>query len=234
MLVFVSSSYAQNIWGVDAGIDQALAEFAEDFTETGIPGSYPEDAWTALSVNDSGGSNIPGSAYWIRSTIGYSQGAYWNGTTPVSSPSQPNGIAIFDSDYMDNNGNTGAFGTGSSPAPHLGELISPRIDLTLLSGQRMAVKFFSFYRNFQISSLSVSVSTDDGFTWGNPIDYRSLLGELTQGIVVVEFPEDELTGVTDLTQSRIKFTFSGDYYFAIIDDVSISVSDLIYESGFEQ
>ena len=219
----VNSPY---LWGVDALVDVANAEFQNNFIETGTAGSYDVYNWTALSVNDHGGNTTPGLAYWKRNLLGYSQGAY-SSTTLVNSPTQSNGVAIFDSDFMDNGGATEAYGTGISPAPHKGELISPRINLTGNTDVPLAVKFYSYFRNFNIRELSVSFSSDDGATWGNPIDYiNGVISESysNQGFVTTTLPSNSTQGVSDLTKCRIKFTFDGEYYFAIIDDVTITVA----------
>lgn len=229
--------HSQNIWGVDANVDLTNAQFQNSFIEIGITGNYPANNWTALSVYSNNGQVTPGLSYWKRNTLGYSQGAYWNDTTPVNSPSQANGIAIFDSDYLDSQGTIGAFGTGTAPTAHKGELISPRMDLTGYTNIPLAVKFYSFYRTFQVSALSVSFSSDDGATWSIGVDYRPLQSQLTQGFITVQFPTTATQNITNLTQCRIKFTFEGDYYFAIIDDVTVqapgglSVNQL--ESNYE-
>jgi len=213
-------TYATPIWGAGASVGNAYGEFTNAFIQAGTfsPGDNTT-SWTALSVYDTGNSRTPGNAYWTRSTLGYSQGAYWNGTTPVASPSAANGVAIFDSDFLDNGGTAGAFGSGTSPDSQKGELISPRIDLTGYTDQAVMVEFFSFFRNFQINELSVSLSTDDGTTWTTQ-DFRSLTADETEETVRVIFA-NATAGVNNLTQCRIKFTFDGYYYFAIVDDVNI-------------
>ena len=118
-------------------------------------------------IYESGGAVTPGNALWVRNLTGHSAGAYWSGTTPHGSASQANGSALFDSDFLDNNGIPGAFGTGSSPSSHKSELISPPIDLTGYTNQALIVKFFTFYRSFQISNLGVSLSVDGGVTYSN-------------------------------------------------------------------
>ncbi len=212
------------IWGVGSTNGVADAEFANNFVQatTFAPGDNPT-SWTARSVHDNSATNVPGSAYWTRSVLGYSQGAYWFGTTPLSSPSSANGVAIFDSDFMDNNGVQGDFGLGISPTVHRGELISPRMDLSGYTDSAIAVCFYGLYREFQIVELSVSISLDDGATWVPSVDYRSLLPQLTEGTANVIFPT-ALNGVTNLTQCRIKFTFDGDYYFMVLDDVSVKTA----------
>jgi hypothetical protein len=206
------------IWGT-GGVDAANAEFSLPFVNAT---SYsPGDnitSWTALSINESGGSVAPGAAYWERSMLGYSQGAYNSNNTTVSSPSSANGVAIFDSDFLDNGGVAGAFGSGQSPSAHKGELISPRIDLTGYTDIPLTVNFFSFFRKFRTDELSVSLSTDDGSTWTTN-DYLNN-SDLTEEFINTIFL-NTTAGVSNLSQCRIKFTFDGDYYFAIVDDVSI-------------
>jgi hypothetical protein len=210
------------IWGAGASAGSADGEFQNAFTQTGIAGSYSTSTWTALSINESGGTVTPGNAYWVRNLTGYSAGAY-AGTTPMPSPSQGNGVAIFDSDFLDNAGTAGAFGTGTSPSGHKGELISPRIDLSGYSNTPLVVQFFSQYREFQINELSVSMSTDDGLTWGTPVDYRNLQGSNSPGMVRV-IMSDVTNGVNILDQCRVRFVFDNDYYYAMIDDVTIETA----------
>lgn len=215
------NAYSQNLWGANSIQGSAEGEFQNAFINSTTAGSYSPTSWTALTVFD--GSGSPGAAYWTRNLLGYSQGAYWGNTTPVASPSQPNGIAIFESDLLDNGGAQGCFGCGTAPSPHKGELISPQIDLTGYTNSYIDVSFYSYYRAFQINELSVSFSTDDGTTWGTATDYRIAQPDLTEGMITIELPNNTLTGISNLTQCRVKFTFDGDYYFALIDDVTISL-----------
>lgn len=210
------------IWGAGASAGSAEGEFQNGFTQTGTAGSYSTTTWTALSINENGGAVVPGNAYWLRNLTGYSAGAY-AGTTPMPSPSQGNGVAIFDSDFLDNDGTVGGFGTGSSPAGHRGELISPQIDLTGYANTPLVVQFFSRYREFQINELSVSMSIDDGLTWGTPVDYRVLQASNTPGMVRVTMPDVTAGGIF-LNQCRVRFVFDNNYYYAMIDDVTIETA----------
>ena len=92
--------------------------------------------------------------------------------------------------------------------------------MTGYTNTALAVNLYSHYRAFAISSLSVSISTNDGATWSAPVDYRAFIGSSVEGFALFN-----LVGVTDgvanLSQSRIKLIFDGDYYFAIIDDLTI-------------
>ena len=179
--------------------------------------------WSANSIFDNSGT--PGNALWIYSSIGASQGAYSDGI-PITSPSVTNGCALFDSDYLDNNGVQGAFGSGISPSPHKGELISPLIDLSGYTDEGLSVNFYCKWRSYLVDAFTVEFSVDNGATWST-IDINDLLPSATnvenEGWVNALFI-NETTGVSDLTQCRIKFSFEGDYYFALIDDISISLA----------
>ena len=207
------------IWGAGT-LNPAEGEFQNAFTETGVAGSYSATSWTALSVNDNGGTAIPGNAYWIRNLTGFSAGLY-AGTTPMPSPSQGNGVAIFDSDFLDNSGISG--GVGTAPSGHRGELISPRIDLTNYVDSPLVVQFFSEYREFQTNELSVSMSTDDGLTWSTPFDYRTLQASSSPGMLRVMML-NITSGVANLSQCRIRFVCDVDYYYAMLDDVTLEVA----------
>lgn len=209
------------IWGTGATTGAAEGEFQNAFVDTTLINGYAPNAWTALSIYDTD-TIFPGNAYWTRSTLGYSQGAY-TGNTPILSPSQINGVAIFDSDYLDNNGVVSAFGIGSAPSLHKGELISPRIDLSGYIDSSLMVQFFSSYREYDIDELSISMSVDDGLTWSTSIDYRRLQDGSNQGFIRAYFP-NLTTGVSNLSNCRIRFVFEGAYYFAMLDDISIEIA----------
>jgi len=140
------------LWGAGAAVGASDGEFANAFVQaTSYTAGDNPTSWTALAVSESGGSVTPGNAYWTRTLTGTSAGAYSNGTMTVSSPSQANGAALFDSDFMDNGGTAGAFGLGTSPSPHKGELISPRIDLTGHTDTALTISLYTVYRDYQIN-----------------------------------------------------------------------------------
>ena len=219
-----TSAEAQTkIWGVGSATGVADAEFTTPFVNaTSYTAGDNPTSWTALSVNESAGAVTPGNAYWVQNLTGFSAGAY-AGTTPLTSPSQTNGIAIFDSDFLDNAGVEGAFGTGSSPSAHRGELISPRINLTGYMDSALTIQFFTEYREFSVTELSISISVDDGQTWAASNDFRSSVPNTTADFARILFA-DVTAGVANLSQCRIRFTFDGDYYYASVDDVTIEVA----------
>ncbi len=217
------TSTAQNVWGAEATTGAADGQFQNNFIQSGTPANYSITDWTALSVYDNNGAVTPGNAFWTRTTTGRSQGQWVSGQPVISSPTRSTGAAIFDSDYLVSAG-TGA-GNGASLADHKGELISPRIDLSAYANTSLDIKFYSYYRNFQITELSVSFSTDDGATWGTAVDYRALQGSESEGFID-NVTIANTTGVANLTQCRVKFTFTGNNYFAIIDDLTLKVTAL--------
>jgi hypothetical protein len=196
------------IWGAgstDATID-SIGKFATTFNNT--------NAWQQVAVTPN--------ALWTRELSGISHGAYATGIAPMSSPTASNGVALFDSDFMDNAGTAGAFGTGTSPAPHRGELHTPRIDLTGYTNTDISATFYLHYRKFNITELSLGFSSDDGATWTN---FNIEQGIAVNSIFNTQLIAVNLTGVTagiaNLTQCKLRFVFDGNYYYAMVDDVSL-------------
>lgn len=229
LLAFTAS--AQTIyWGVGSSVGVPDAEFRNNFVPamSYAPGDNPTQ-WTALTESDDNGNNVPGAAYWVRSTTGVSQGAYASTMTPVPSASVANGVALFDSDFLDNGGTplpAGA-GLGTSPANHRGALISPRIDLSSASNVPLTLEFFCQYRPLRMTEWTVSISVDDGFTWYNTVHISTVLAGTTNatssGVVHCPFPT-ATSGVANLTQCRLKFTFEGQYYYYMLDDLSLQAA----------
>lgn len=223
-----TTANAQTVWGVGAAVGTADAEFSTPFTQaTTFSAGDNATTWTALTVNESDGAVLPGNAYWERNLTGLSSGAFATNMTPATSASVANGVALFDSDFKDNGGSSTGIGTGISPADHRGELISPRMDLTAAMNNAIVIQFYSYYRLFQIAELSVAVSTDDGATWSTPADILGLqpvaVNSDVEGTIRALFPSS-VTSVANLTQCRIKFVFDGEYYYSILDDISIEVA----------
>lgn len=215
------------LWGHGTTNGAADAEFQNTFLQSNAGFPYSTTQWTAQSISENDGTVTPGAAYWTRTTTGLSQGGYATNMVPASSATASNGIAIFDSDFMDNAGTAGAFGTGTSVSPHHGELISPRIDLTGATDSALSVSFYSYYRFFRITELSVSMSVDDGLSWTTIGDMTALQAGSTnnavEGRINVLVP-NITTGVGNLSQCRLKFTFNGRYYYAIVDDITIEMA----------
>jgi hypothetical protein len=218
------------IWGTgstDPAID-SIGRFAS------TDGTLAGAGWTAISNFDLNGT--PGNALWVHSTAGVSTGLYWGTRTPINSPSMSDGVALFDSDFLDNGGI--GFGQGTAPGfpgGHSGQLVSPVIDLTGYTDSTLTVKFYNYYREFDITGISVGISTDGGTTWAD-YDVRETTGisganqESEKGFVRVVL-RDALDGVANLSNCQIRFNFEGAYYFWMVDDVSIETTPL-YDLAF--
>jgi hypothetical protein len=238
LLLLVSPTFitAQNIWGVGSGVDVANAEFSNAFVQaTTFTAGNNVNSWTALSVSQAGGSVTPGAAFWARNTTGVSQGGYAAGMTPIASPSAANGAALFDSDYLDNGGVLGNFGFGTSPSAHVGHLISPRMDLTGNTDTPISVRFYSYYRRFNLTELSISFSTDDGTTWGTAVPFQNIPAVNTNisGYETLNLPANATAGISNLTQCRLRFVFNGDYYYSMVDDVTIGTTATLSNSSVD-
>jgi len=115
--------------------------WSEDFNN-GIPTTWENStvAWVYRGVQTSPSNSVGG------------QGAYSginnspSTNNPISSPTANNGFLIFDSDYYDNNGVAGAFGSGIYPTPHNGELLTDMIDLSSYSD--VTLKMNSYFRTY--------------------------------------------------------------------------------------
>ena len=118
-----------------------LTIWSEDFAN-GIPTTWENSTvpWVYRGASTSPSNAVGG------------QGAYSginnspSTNNPISSPTANNGFLIFDSDYYDNNGAAGAFGSGTYPTPHNGELLTDMIDLSSYSD--VTLKMNSFFRTY--------------------------------------------------------------------------------------
>ncbi len=181
--------------------------------------------WTVLGVSCSGG--VAGSnALWTWGIGLGPQGGYAGSAGPIASPSAANGSVIFDSNYLDDDGVQGAFGTGTCPAPHRGELISPVIDMT--GNSNVAVSFYQFYRRFagpessqQVPGTYIAFSSDGGTTWSADVPLNSSLAVNAATANPNKQVIDASAYADDNANFRFKFVFHGDYYFWQLDDVRL-------------
>jgi hypothetical protein len=176
------------------------------------------EGWTTTGISDT-------TAVWVWTPNGDAgTGAYNDGTRPILSESG-GGALLFDSDGLDNGGIEGAFGEGPAPSPQVGEIVSPSLDLT---GQDQVILAFNqYYRyfaksasDFSTPATSVEVSTDGGITW---IAFEinadiSANSSTRQNDILALDISDVAANQADV---MIKFVWSGDYYFWLIDDVKI-------------
>ncbi|MEK7255990.1 MAG: T9SS type A sorting domain-containing protein, partial [Bacteroidota bacterium] len=156
-------------------------------------------------------------AVWVWEADGMADLGAYSGSTPIASPSVSNGAMVFDSDFYDNAGIQGNFGLGICASPQVAELISPVMDLT--GAGALSLQFNQYFRQFN-SVYKVAWSADGGNSWSDDIIFNDDVA-VNQASTPNDVETVPLKGATGSSQFRIKFIIEGDYYFWIIDDVTI-------------
>ena len=133
--------------------------YSFDFN-SGIP-----TGWSNAGSSSAALWEYRGAATTPSNAVG-SRGAYASGD-PIASSSASNGFMIFDSDFLDNGGVAGAFGTGLAPAPADGQLITGVMDFSATPNVTLTME--SFCRQFA-SGFFVSFSTDGGATFNDTLN----------------------------------------------------------------
>ena len=214
-----SPLYVQPVIGC---VPTAGVFWQEDFSN-GIPTTWTNS--TAPWVYR-GASTAP------NNTVG-GQGAYSGinnspaTNNPIASATAANGFLIFDSDFYDNAGVAGAFGTGIHPTPHIGYLTTENIDLSQYTDVRL--RFNSYFRTYA-GEVFVEFSTNGGATFGNAVQIHANLavneGTIADEVVSVNLP----SGIAGNSNVKIRFVFEGQtnvvggftgYYFWQLDDIEL-------------
>ncbi len=164
-------------------------------------------------------------------------GAYWGATGTIQSPTVANGAVGFDSDGYDNAGIKNNFGKGSAPAPQKSVLTSPSMDCA--GEDKVSLMFYESMRNLN-TSTRVEVSNDGGNNWVSySVFYNDILSsnEATggDGWTYVDISET----AANQSDVRVRFVWDGQYYYWIIDDVSLikspqndlAIVDYFYPAG---
>jgi hypothetical protein len=221
MALVATAAQAQQLWPTADSATIKASQFADTtqifWQRTG--GAAPAatfTGWVTRGLTVTGTANKDSARFVWRRDASATGGQYYGGFTFLASPSRLNGAAVFNSDFLDLSGTT---------SPHSGEMVSPKMDLTGKSG--FVVQLNQLYRNFQSQTL-VSYSKDDGATWSSPIDINSDIGVNTATVDPTDKTQTDATikrvklvGSVGSAAFRIKFTFTGNYYFWILDDVKI-------------
>lgn len=191
-----------------------------------ISGTYVPDADAVFEYR---GTNTTPS-----NTVG-SRGAYSGAQLPIQSLTRDNGFVIFDSDFLDNNGVAGAFGSGVAASPHQAELVSPVMDLT--NTPFPILRFNQFYRKFNgvngnPAATFVVFSRNGGTTWPDTVALNTLLpanASTPANDQIQLYLSAQLGGAA---QARVKFLFMGDYYFWMLDDIIIESAPAVDVAAF--
>ena len=155
-----------------------------------------------------------------------SRGAFANANDPITSPTASNGFIIFDSDYLDNGGNSSNMGNGPAPAPHIGTLTTDTIDLTGHNQIELVLK--NYARKF-FSDFRIAISTDGGTTWPDTLKLFDEL-EVNAATSTNENFEANISLIAGgQANTMLRFIYDGTpgnqngngYYFWMLDDVAI-------------
>ncbi|MCC5917391.1 MAG: S8 family serine peptidase [Cryomorphaceae bacterium] len=187
------------------------------------------NGFTGWSGQGFSGQNPSANAAWEyrgpsttpNNTVG-SRGNFSATAGPIPSPTTQNGFAIFDSDYLDNNG-TSNFGSGLAPTPHGAGLISPVLNFT--GHNALMLSFHSRSRNFY-SFFEVALSNDGGVTW---FDTVTATAPSTNAAIRDEYIQLDISSIANEPDARIQFVMHSDpsqtqngYYYWMIDDIEIA------------
>ena len=195
-----------------------LLSLGQTIWSEGFSGGIPT-TWT--------NSTVPWQYRGISTSPNYavgSEGAYASAGNPISSPTATDGFIIFDSDYYDNGGTQGAFGTGMYPIPHNGELMTDMIDLSNYTD--VSLKVNSYFRTFQGQAF---VAFYVNGVYDSQIQVHSNLAVNqstdTDAIFTVQVPSN----VCSNANVQMQFIFDGTsgfdgYYFWMLDDLELFVT----------
>jgi len=175
------------------------------------------NGWTANNISCSNG--VTGFELWRWDPEGdiSDQGAFVGGGGIITSPSGCDGAAFFDSDFYDNNGDSGNLGGGDCTAIQIGELISPSIDISGFSVTGVSLMFYQALRQFQ-SNYFVGWSIDGGVTWDSVQINTEVVVNSAHLNMWTTVPLPGTAGASDL---RIKFRDEANYYYWMIDNVMV-------------
>lgn len=187
-----------------------------------------------------------GDEAWIKAPIGQTDelwewqigGDVGNGAlartgTRILGASGCDGAMVFNADFYTTEGNI------QNVFPpyeiYISELISPPIDLSAVP-KSVALEFSQLVRILNPAQeapstaegrpliTSFSISTDDGQTWSSPIDANPELNPATSTNSVPPLnsrPYFPLPNTHGNEAVRLKFTWAGDFYYWVLDDLAI-------------
>lgn len=167
---------------------------------------------------------------WQWSATGdVSDGAFFNTAVAptIQSPTVANGSMVFNADYYTTQGdNTNYPPSGPPYVEFVCHLTSPNIDLSAVTAP-VSLEFNQFLRFLNVSSgapgsfrASVTWSTDNGTTWAAPVDagLGQNVNQYGANDAVKNIP---IPGVQGSANFMVRFTWSSDFYFWVLDDIKI-------------
>lgn len=195
------------------------------YDEDPSPGLPEGVLWTETFDGGADGwtfNPIMGDTPWQFTPDGdVTNGAFGGNAPALDSPTQANGAMEVNYDFIQTQGDAG----NAPPFPYpdfITELISPIIDVSEANTQ-LGLEFYQLIRRLNVapgnSFSSFSISRDGGATWEDPVDANPTLAPNAAAVTGrAYFPLDNVAGEDSL---RLKFTYAGDFYFWVVDDVSV-------------
>jgi hypothetical protein len=195
------------------GTVNAQVPVYEETFETGPNG------WTSESETPNDTS------LWVWDMDGFvGDGALANAIWELGSESM-----VFNADFYTTQGDPANIPSGpaSTYPKYISHLISPTLDLSGVT-TALAVSWTQIVRFLNVSPgapgnfrASISVSTDDGATWSEPID--ALPGKAVNTFYDVETVSTvPIPAIQGSSTAKIRFTFSSDFYFWVVDDIQLT------------
>jgi len=159
-------------------------------------------------------------------TIG-SRGAYSGTQDPIASSSTSNGFMVFDSDFLDSNGDPATMGQGAAPAPHSGVLATSPLDFSTYPN--VSITLESFARTFYGQSWII-FSTDGGVNFTDSIQLHGELAVNATSDNAVNFSLNISAEVGGQSNVVVGFLYDGTngnmngsgYYYWLFDDVAFT------------
>ena len=173
------------------------------------------------------GPGNPVGAVWEHSTTGDASSnaagtisaLFWGARVAIQSPTVANGCAMYNSDVYDGGGT--AVGGGAYPGTHSGAMTSPSIDL---SGYNAVTLKFNQYARANANAVStlIDISLDTGATWINIPFNSEVTANGSNGGLGADVELLDISAIAGgQPDVQIRFTWSGRYYFWLVDDVQI-------------
>ncbi|MEQ9261644.1 MAG: T9SS type A sorting domain-containing protein [Owenweeksia sp.] len=199
----------------------------EDFS-AGIPAG-----WVNQGYADASGTVLANALWEYRGAATTpdvstgSRGQYAAANDPILSPTRSNGFIIFDSNYLDDGGIAGNDGNGPAPAPHMGTLTTNTIDLT--GHPNVELAFSSYLRQYQ-SKFQVAISTDDGLTFPDTVNFHTDITQNSSSANGNMVSANISTIAGNQATVKLQIVFDGlevntlglaGYYYWMIDDMII-------------
>lgn len=154
---------------------------------------------------------------WHWDANGDATGTFTN--FQINSATLCNGAMVMSSDSLDNGGTTN-LGTGPCPMPCIASIVSPEVDLSTADPSKgFFIQFTQAFRQFT-SSYQIIVDKNGAGTWLDTIFLNQ--DAVVNSPNINETVKIPLQGYTGVQSIQFKFRYIGNYYYWIIDDVTIT------------